>query len=72
MIVLILKLGFIDNKYFSNNAIATFLGLTETSVSQLISNILSDYHDEVISIIDTRIALLSMPSQSLVGNYAYN
>lgn len=72
MIVLILKLGFIDNKYFSNNAIAAFLGLTETSVSQLISNILSDYHDEVISIIDTRIALLSMPSQSLVGNYAYN
>lgn len=50
-VILSLKFGYIDGKYFSTSAIANFLGMTEKEVSEIIKNGLISYKEKINEII---------------------
>lgn len=50
-----LKLGFVDDKYFSTEAISNFLGIEEDEVREITSRVLKDYKKQVVSRIDRAI-----------------
>ena len=50
-----LKLGFVDDKYFSTEAISNFLGIEDDEVREITSRVLKDYKKQVVSRIDRAI-----------------
>lgn len=51
-IIIALRLGYIDNKYFSSASIAEFLGIEESEVRETTTEILKLYKNNIIEIID--------------------
>ena len=51
-IIISLKLGYVDGKYFSTESIAQFLGIEEKEVIETTKKILLLYKDNINSIID--------------------
>ena len=51
-VIIMLKLGYIDNKYFSTESIAEFLGITTTEVRESTTKILSLYKKNFVNFIE--------------------
>ena len=58
-IIIMLKLGYVDNKYFSTESIAEFLGITNNEVRESTTKILSLYRQTFVNFIDTATAQLN-------------
>lgn len=56
-IIISLKLGYVDGKYFSNDAIAEFLGMEKSEVIERISKVLLLYRETVVNLINQSIEL---------------
>ena len=56
-LILSLKLGYIDNKYFSTNAIASFLGVDSSEIHSILKKELVDYKEKILHQIDQAIEL---------------
>ena len=52
MVVISLKFGFIDNKYYSNESIANFLGISEEEVINIVKNSLELYKERINNLFD--------------------
>ena len=52
-VIISLRLGYIDGKYFSQKSIANFLGIDEEEVRSSIENVLLLYKDNINNIIDS-------------------
>lgn len=55
-IIIALKLGYIDNKYFSSSSIASFLGIEESEVNTTTAKVLKVYKEHIVSLIDRAIS----------------
>ena len=56
-VILSLKLGYIDGKYFSTDAIANFLGIDPLEVIEVTRKALTLYRDSFVSFIDEAIQI---------------
>ena len=56
-IIISLKLGYIDGKYFSTESIANFLGIEEQEIRETTKKILLVYKESINQFIDTAIQL---------------
>ena len=54
-VIVCLRLGYIDNKYFTSESIANFLGIDTLEVTETTKKVLLLYRDNIIKIIDTAI-----------------
>ena len=54
-VIISLKFGYVDGKYFSNKRIADFLGIKEIEVAEIVKKILLVYKENINSFIDTLI-----------------
>ena len=54
-VIICLRLGYIDNKYFTSESIANFLGIDTLEVTETTKKVLLLYRDNIIKIIDTAI-----------------
>ena len=55
LIILLLKLGFIDDVVFSDDLVASFLNMSLEEVKNIINSLMLNYYDEVKIMIDQRI-----------------
>lgn len=55
-VIISLRLGYIDNKYFSSESIANFLGIEESEVIETTKEILNLYKNQVNSFLDKAIS----------------
>lgn len=55
LIILLLKLGFIDDAVFSDDFVASFLNMSLEEVKNIINSLMLNYYDEVKIMIDQRI-----------------
>ena len=58
-IIISLRLGYLDNKYFSAESIANFLEIDIEEVNEITKNILILYKDNINNFIDTAISIVS-------------
>ena len=58
-IIISLKLGYVDDKYFSTESIAQFLGIDNQEVIETTKKVLMLYKDNINSFIDTAINAVS-------------
>ena len=58
-IIISLKLGYVDNRYYTNESIAEFLGITTLEVIETTKKVLLLYKENINSIIDTAIEAAS-------------
>ena len=58
-VIISLKLGYVDGKYFTNKSIANFLGIEEEEVRETIKKVLLLYKDNINEIIDHLISLVT-------------
>ncbi len=58
-VIISLKLGYVDGKYFTNKSIANFLGIEEEEVRETIKKVLLLYKDNINEIIDHLISLIT-------------
>ena len=58
-VIISLKLGYVDGKYFTNESIANFLGISEDEVRETLKKILLLYKDNINEIIDHLISLVT-------------
>ena len=58
-VIISLKLGYVDGKYFTNKSIANFLGIVEEEVRETIKKVLLLYKDNINEIIDHLISLVT-------------
>lgn len=58
-VIISLRLGYIDGKYFSQKSIADFLGITEEEVRETTEKILLLYRDSINTIIDNAIDVIN-------------
>jgi len=66
-IIIALRLGYVDGKYFSSESIANFLGIEESEVRETTIEILNLYKNSLNGFIDTAVAYdKSAPSRKLV------
>lgn len=63
-IIISLKLGYVDNRYYSNESIAEFLGITTLEVIETTKKVLLLYKENINSIIDTAIEAVSNSENS--------
>lgn len=56
-VILSLKLGYIDGKYFTTESIAEFLGIESSEVIETTKKILLVYKDNINSFLDKAIAI---------------
>lgn len=63
-VIIVLKLGYIDGKYFSTKSIADFLGIEESEVIETTKKILLLYKENINNIIDNLIEASTMPNKS--------
>ena len=54
-VIICLRLGYIDNKYFTSESIANFLGIDTLEVTETTKKVLLLYRDNINKIIDTAI-----------------
>ena len=59
-IIISLKLGYVDDKYFSTESTAQFLGIDNQEVIETTKKVLMLYRDNINSFIDTAINAVSM------------
>lgn len=52
MIVIFLKLGYVDGKYYSNEEIASFLEISEDEIIDIVMRVLNLYKDNFVQFID--------------------
>ena len=64
-IIISLKLGYVDGKYFSTEVIASFLDIKESEVREAIKKILLLYKENINSWIDQAIQIASSPDKTL-------
>jgi len=62
-VIISLRLGYIDNKYFSSESIATFLGIDESEVRETTKEILNLYKNQVNNFIDKAISYTDNTNQ---------
>lgn len=55
-VIIALRLGYVDNKYFSTESIATFLGIEETEVRETTKEVLNVYKNNINNFIDKAIS----------------
>lgn len=60
-VIICLKLGYIDGKYFSTESIANFLGIEESEIREITTKILLLYKENLNNFIDTAIEVVSGP-----------
>ena len=58
-IIISLKLGYVDDKYFSTESIVQFLGIDNQEVIETTKKVLMLYKDNINSFIDTAINAVS-------------
>ena len=58
-IIISLKLSYVDNKYFSTESIANFLGIEEDEVIETTKKILLLYKESINGFIDTAIKVIT-------------
>lgn len=63
-VIIVLKLGYIDGKYFSTKSIADFLGIEESEVIETTKKILLLYKENINNIIDNLIEASTMPNKT--------
>lgn len=64
-IIIALRLGYVDNKYFSSESIATFLGIEVEEVRQTTTEILNLHKQNLNNMIDTATSYLNEESYTL-------
>ena len=68
-IIISLKLGYVDDKYFSTESIAQFLGIDNQEVIETTKKVLMLYRDNINSFIDTAInAVNNTPTAVIKAN----
>lgn len=65
-IIIGLKLGYVDNKYFSTEAIANFLGMTVEEVNECSKKVLEAYKEHIIGLMDSVIDVVTDKKKELV------
>ncbi len=55
-VIISLRLGYVDNKYFSSKSIATFLAIEESEVIETTKEILNIYKNQINDFIDKAIS----------------
>ncbi len=58
-VIILLKFGFIDGKYYRNDDIAKFFGIDETEVEEIIEKVLLLYRENSINQIDQAIEIIT-------------
>ena len=61
-IIISLKLGYVDGKYFSTSSIAKFLGIEETEVIEITKKVLLLYKENINSFLESAIEIATNPS----------
>ena len=64
-IIISLKLGYVDEKYFSTEAISQFLGIEEEEVIDVTKKVLDSYKDNINQFIDNAIDIVTGQSKHL-------
>src|SRR5699024_6161786 len=64
-IIISLKLGYVDEKYFSTEAIAQFLGIEEEEVIETTKKVLVLYKDTINQFIDNAIDIVTAQSKKM-------
>ncbi len=64
-VIISLKLGYIDGKYFSTDSIAQFLGIETQEVIDITKKVLFLYKDSIIQFIDKAIQIVTEESNQL-------
>ena len=59
LVIIYLKLGYIDNKYFSSDSIAQFLGIEKQEVINIIRKILLQYKENINHLIDKAMEIMT-------------
>lgn len=62
-IIISLKLGYVDGKYFSTESIAQFLGIEETEVIEATKKVLLLYKENINSFLDNIIKVVTDPTE---------
>ncbi len=66
-IIISLKLGYVDDKYFSTESIAQFLGIDNQEVIETTKKVLMLYRDNINSFIDTAINAVSNDNKLIMN-----
>ena len=54
-VIIALKLGYIDGKYFTTSSIAQFLGIEEDEIRCITKDVLLGYKEKINSVLDNQI-----------------
>ena len=64
-IIISLKLGYVDEKYFSTESIASFLQIEEEEVREIIKKVLLVYKENINDFLDTIIGIVTKDEEDI-------